>query len=230
MGSTGNNSSRPLYHFAPAPPTLLAVCREIRNDATALYYGSHTLLITDNMFHQPKALLLFNETREAALQHVSSVRVVRTCNVLYILGIEEANQTGTRGARAIDSSSDRNRISFLPTLEKGGVELTGVKTVGPPPDRFHHESAVGFCCCTLHSMAKSWGSEKAAGAETDEDERDGQVRSGVQPLRLLGMTVDYARQMEDFETLVQLREKKGEEYGSSVGAKVCLKCRKVKTI
>ena len=222
-----DSSPRFCYRFAPATPPLLAVCREIRNDAIALYYGSNTLLVTDIMLQQTKALDAFTRARTAALQHVRKVRVVRTSAILYIMGIS-AEKT-THRSRAAEIISKQTRISFLATERKGGIELTDLKTKGPPPKYYYDEAAAGVCCCTLEGLARNWGSGKAGGGGPENEGGAGAPREAQNPT-LLGMLVEYARLMEEYERQAAVRREKGEEHGPNAGAKGCLKCRKVKTI
>lgn len=63
------------YKYRPLAPPLLSVCREFRNDASAMYYGSNTWLLWDVAL-QPKAFEGFVAARgHAALSAIRTARV-----------------------------------------------------------------------------------------------------------------------------------------------------------
>lgn len=218
------------YEFKPTAPPILSVCRELRDHASAMYYGSNIFLLSDVAL-QPKAFEGFVVARGyAALSAISTVSVSHQYRVMHPIVV-------ARGAKHLSSREWRDtpvkyrlgqvaKIYCMPIkLDRGpeGVVLSTIRS----RERDEHDRSMeflydadGLCYCKLETLVAERGNVSAQG-----------------PSAWLTVLHAYAEAVSEYQITHQtLTAEKSEAAFSQVMksedivAQVCKRCRKVKSI
>lgn len=131
------------YHFEPAVPPILQVCRQIRAASLVMYYASNKFRITDALTRRPRAFEDFTLVRSPGFDHVRYVNVVHCVNVVY------AEQ---RGRHRITQEVKEVDVCFEAMVTSSSISITVASVYGAITFAgFPHGQ--DFCWCTVRSMA-----------------------------------------------------------------------------
>ena len=204
----------------PSPPPVLAVYRQLRADALAVYYASSVFLITDVMF-QSKALERFAAERGPAAHHIRRFRVSHEVKTILLTGTHRLSRhivEGTFDDRGdlrpgmIEYPVDYN-VTFSLAIKGGKIEISGCKTRRARPALSEGGEERNLCDCTLRRMAQEYGSD-----------------STKQDMSLLDMLVEYVGLVSDHNELVRTHRQCAVGSAAEFGVRRCLKCSKVMAI